>query len=173
MNDNTYIDSFSKGASDKKGADGFKHECNEVLLEQTKEKLAKSETGRRLLEIAGRRNVRFTTINNKETSVFVENKESIIISAPVTTKELPLKLVLELGAAIRDIELRYIGYDVPKPDDDPIEYANSLHTREIDKVVYRCAIAHELNKNNDLPEILEEIKKLGYIDVYNAYVNEL
>ncbi len=172
-NNNNLQDSFGKESPEKTGMEAYDHQNADKIIEKTKDILGKSKTGHRLLTVAREYGIKFSVINNKNISAFPKDTHNIVITAPADMTEPSLDMVLDMGVAIRDAEQDLLGFGVPDESGNPVEIATAIHVKEMDKLSNCCAIAYELINDAGITKILDEIKKMGHIDVYRAYVNEI
>ena len=50
-----------------------------------------------------------------------------------------------------------------------MEYATVMHTKALDAVLYMCRVVKELTNSSSFSVLLDEIKNLGHIKLYQAY----
>lgn len=159
------------GAQELQARDRFyDHDSSKKLLEQLKDDLAKSETGDRLLQVLEHLGAKVKFIKSKKLQSSVNGTNEVFLSATPDQQKANLSQLIEFGGALRELEQNAVGYGMPSMDEDPFEKASRIHTKYLDKIVFMCKIGHELESiyGNQIREVLSDF---GYIDIYNAHVD--
>lgn len=153
-------------------ADMFIHPLELELLTKTMEKLQKSETGAHLLGVVNEKELGIRVIKNRNVHGYAADHKTIFFGLPPNMTEPDGFAVLELGAAIREIEQEMVGFTLPD-DDDPLLLASTRHAKFLDIVVFMCKIAYEIKENTGSDECIKALFKLGHEDTYQAVISEM
>lgn len=148
----------------------FTHPNEEEVLVKAIEILQQSDTGAHLLGVLHEKKLGVRVIKNRNAHGYAPNLEIIYLGAPPDKAEPDTFTVLELGAAIREIEQEMVGFTMPDQESDPLMAASVRHAKYLDIIVYMCRIAIELGEKLSTTEYVETIEKLGHGDILRAYL---
>lgn len=160
------------GGERPSGKEIFMHPHEESILEEAIEILQSSDTGAHLLGVVNEKDLRVRVIKNRNPHGYVPGERLIYLGMPPDQEKPDPLTVLELGAAIRNIEHEIVGFVVPGDDQDPLMAASMRHAKYLDIIVYMCRIAIELGDSMKTAEYVDAIEDLGHGDVLRAYLAE-
>lgn len=150
----------------------YGHPYAEKIIEEAKEIIRQSETGQSLLRAQNHHNIPIHVIKGNGPSGFNPQARVIYvqIGGKVTTAE--PKAILDLIRGLREADQDLIGFKAPDPAKDIMEYATVMHSKALDAIVYICKVLKELTNSSSFPVLLDEMEKIGHINVYNAFVKD-
>lgn len=147
----------------------YGHPYGEVIIEKAKEVLRETETGRILVKVQEVHQVPIHVLKGNGESGY--NLQAGVIYVPISGKKdkLDARTIILFTKALRALEQEYIGLETPKPTQDVMEYAATLHTKNLDSILYGCKIVKELTNSSFFSDLLEALEDFGYSKLYRAY----
>lgn len=176
---NTDTENNDNGSSKLQGAFGdrgtnvnsvnYGHPYAEGIITKAKELLNETETGKTLVKVQELRKIPIQIIKGNGESGY--NPQSGVIYVPISGKKdkLDAKTLILFAKALRALEQEYVGLETPDQSMDVMEYAATLHTKNLDSVLYGCKVVQEMSSSTIFQNLLDEIDKFGYSDLYRAY----
>lgn len=151
----------------------YRHPRADSIKEELIEIMRESETGQTLINGADYHNIPIHVIRSIGESAYSPDANTVYIAAGKAEKATP-KQVLELTGALREAEQELLGMSAPDPTKDIMHYATIMHAKKLDAIVYMCKLVRDMELTNSsyFSVLLDEIKNLGHIKIYRAYVNE-
>ena len=160
---------FGGGAEGPK-EDMFAHPHEKHIIESAIDILKESETGAHLLGVGYAKKIKFHVFKNRNAHGYSPELTDIYIGAPPEQSEPDPYLILEMGAALRNIEQEYVGFTMPPEGTDPLHVAATRHAKFLDIVVFMCKIGHELSRVTDSDEYIKAIEALGHGEILKAHL---
>jgi hypothetical protein len=150
----------------------YGHPYGEQIIENAKKVLRECDTGKTLVQVQEHRNVPIQTLKGNGESGY--NPQANVIYVPISSKKdtLDAKTVILLAKALRSLEQEFVGLETPDTSVDVMEYAATLHTKNLDSVLYGCKIVKELTNSSYFPVLIDELEKFGYSNLYRAYESD-
>lgn len=158
------------GGDSQPASSVFIHPNEEHMLTKAIEILQKSDTGAHLLGVLHEKKIGVRVIKNRNAHGYTPNLQIIYLGAPPDRDEPDAFTVLELGAAIREIEQELVGFTIPDEKEDPLMAASVRHAKYLDIIVYMCRISIELGEKLGTSDYVDTIDKLGHGDILKAYL---
>lgn len=149
-------------------AETILHPDAKNVLAKTADILKTSPTGAHLLGVIYEKGVGVRVIKNRNAHGYSPTMDMIYLGAPPETTEPDPYVVLEFGAAMREIEQEMLGFTMPREDEDPLTAASIRHTKYLDIIVHMCRIAIELGEELKSTEYVDAIEDLGHGDVLKS-----
>lgn len=178
MNTDT-TDNGETGAGGLKGSFGdrgtnvnslsYGHPYGEKIIEEIKEVLRESETGRKLISVHTHHNIPVQVIKGVGASGFNPQAKIIYLQISGKVKKASPTMVLQVIKGLREADQEMLGFTAPDPAKDIMEYATVMHSKALDAIIYICKVVKELTNSSYYSVLLDEIDKLGHIKVYKAY----
>ncbi len=149
----------------------FTHPHEIPLLTKIIEVLRKSETGTHLIDVLDAKKIRVRVIKHRNAHGYTPDNKMIYLGAPADMEEPDEQVVLEFGAAIREIEQEMVGFTMPDEKSDPLMAASVKHSKILDIIAFMCKIAIELEAEIEPASYVETIENLGYGEALQMYVS--
>ncbi len=159
--------------TEEKSRDAYLHQNADTLLKQAEELLARTETGRRLLEFKNQYGVKVNVLRSNMTLTYVPDQKNVFLSCSGDLEAANKTLVLDLAAGLREAEHYAVGYILPDKDKDPEQYANMYHSKQLDISVHMCKVAYDFETDHKDTEYLDILYKNGYGSIYEAYRDQV
>jgi hypothetical protein len=150
----------------------YAHPSTKRIIADTEILLKKSKTGKELLNFARDHNIKVDIIKGPKITRYMASATQGILTLPAVQAESNPRIVLEYAALLREGEQEASGFSCPDKDENPIEYVNMAHSKNLDIVLTMCEIAYELNERLKYKEFLDELSALGHNDVYREFLKE-
>lgn len=153
----------------------LKHHPNEeAILKAITGLMASSATGKELLDYADNNEIKITLLGMKQEVSYVPSDNTIYLSWPAQDMKGSPRLIIHLTKAIREaIQDVTPGLERPEFNWPQQNHVERTIERDKDQLWHVCAVAHQLIEKHNIIEILDEIEKMGYIDLYKAYKEDL
>ncbi len=148
----------------------YGHPYGEKILEEAREILAESETGRALVNVQDHFKIPVNVIKGSGESGYAPDMNIIFLQVPGSKQEATPKLVMGYVKSLREADLEYQGEKAPDPMKDVIGYASFMHARNLDTIVHICKFVKELTNSSYFSNLLDTLPKLGLNSVYKAYI---
>jgi len=148
----------------------YGHPYAEQILEGAKEVIRESELGAALLRGQNKHNIPIHVIKGIGPSGYNVQANVIYLQAPGKTDKSSPKIILDLIKGLREADQQLIGFIAPDPTKDVMEYAAAIHAKALDATVYVCKVLKELTNSSYFSVLLDEMKNLGHIKIYQAYI---
>lgn len=174
--------------SDKKGLQGafgaqrgnaarvglsYDHPNEGGLVEALTATLAESPTGNRLLTMGHDYKVNIRVVKGAGPKGYTTEGKALYLAIPPARKKPRPVDVLNLGAALREIEHEIMGFAVPSPGQaDPLEIASLVHAKFLDIIVHMCKISREMVEKKADKAYVDAIEDLGHGDIYRMFLAE-
>ena len=128
-----------------------------------------SEAGKILVRVQTMKDVPIHVLKGNGESGY--NPQSNVIYVPISGKKdkLDARTFLLFVKAFRALEQEFIGLETPDPSTDVLDYAATLHTKNMDSIIYACKVVQEMSSSKVFQKLLDEIEAFGYIKLYRAY----
>ena len=173
MTDGTDTDNNLQGAFGDRGTNvnaiSYGHPHGDKIIEEAREVIALSETGRTLLKVIDHHRIPIQIIKGMGASGFNPQARVIYLQMGGKVKESNPDIILQLIRGLRQADQELIGFTAPDPTKDLIKYATAMHAKALDSIVYMCRVVKELTDSEYFEILLDEIRKLGHINVYKAF----
>ncbi len=163
---------FGRGAMGV-GETSYFHPLELELLTKTMEIMQKTQIGRHLLGVVDAKKVGIRVIKNRNAHGYSPDLKKIFLGLPPEMTEPDAHTVLELTAAIREVEQEIVGFRVPDEKSDPLGAAAAKHAKYLDIIVHMCKMAHELTEIDGSTEYVAAIERLGHGDILKAHLAEV
>lgn len=150
----------------------YGHPYAEQILEGAKKIIRESETGQTLLRMQAHHNIPIQIMKGTGPSGFNPQSRIIYLQIPGNTDKATPTIILNLVKGLREADQELIGFTAPDPSKDLMEYATVMHSKALDAIVYMCRFLKELTNSSYFPVLLDEMKHLGHIKVYQAYIDD-
>ncbi len=134
-----------------------------------KDVLRESETGKSLLRMQSHHKIPIHVLKGTGPSGYNPQANIIYLQIPGKVDKSSPKIILDLIKGLREADQELIGLKTPDPRKDIMEYATVMHTKALDAVLYMCRVVKELTNSSSFSVLLDEIKNLGHIKLYQAY----
>lgn len=152
----------------------YDHPNESALIEGLISILAESPTGNRLLTMSRDYKVKIHVIKGTGPQGYTTEGKALYLTIPPTRKKPKPVDILNLGAALREIEHEIMGFSVPAAGEaDPIEIASLVHAKFLDIIVHMCKIGREMAEKNADKAYIDAIEDLGHGDIYKAFLAEM
>ncbi|MEM6812532.1 MAG: hypothetical protein AAF549_08725 [Pseudomonadota bacterium] len=149
---------------------GYGHPHADKIIDQAKEIIAESETGRLLLVMLNKNLVPIQVIKGKGESGFSPEMGTIIMQIPGNVDKAHPEYVIHLIKALHEAAQERAGFKAPDPKKDIMAYASFIHGRNLDSITEVCKIVKELTNSSYFSVLLDSLRKLGLNKVYEAYL---
>lgn len=151
----------------------YDHPNEAALAEALKAALAESPIGNRLLTMGNDYKVKIRVVKGAGPQGYTTEGKALYLAVPPARKKPKPVDVLNLGAALREIEHEIMGFAVPAPGEaDPIEIASLVHAKFLDIIVHMCKIGREMVEKRADKAYIDAIEDLGHGDIYRAFLAE-
>ncbi len=148
----------------------FRHENEAAILDAAVKLLAKSETGRDLLNFARDKNISIHVLRNKQDFGYLPEQSVVYISCPANQQMPTTRAVIRLAGGLRDA-MQDIEPELQRPNvkAGKERYVRAKLDKAADIALWQTAISYEINESTGLLEILDELFTLGYRTLYEGY----
>lgn len=146
------------------------HPKRESILNQTRDLLGKSETGKRLLDIADEKDVEIRIMSSPNYQAVTTNKPLIYLFLPADQYTADYHQALQLGGALRDMEQILGGFARPSIEEPPEIFFSVSYDKNLNLLCEICKIVEEFEALN-IPESAAAMRRLGIEDIYSGYKN--
>ena len=152
----------------------YDHPNETALKEALIQTLAESPTGNRLLTMGRDYKVNIRVVKGTGPQGYTTEGKALFLAAPPARKKPKPVDVLNLGAALREIEHEIMGFAVPAPGQaDPLEIASLVHAKFLDMIVHMCKISREMVEKKADKAYTDAIEDLGHGDIYRTFLAEM
>lgn len=165
-----------QGTFDQKtGASGsvsYAHPHEKEILKKARMVLKQTKTGQELLDIANKWGVTIKVFKNRNAHGLAQDRQTAYVGLSPSQEEPDALMILELAAALREVQHILMGYTVPDESTDPLGAATAKHAKFLDIVIQMCKIGHELTESMGTSEYVDILEDLGHGEIYKAHVAE-
>lgn len=174
MNTDTENKGGMKSAFGDKGTNvnslSYSHPYAEKIVEEIKQILRESETGKKLISVHTHHNIPIQVIKGNGASGFNPQARIVYLQVSGKATQSTPAMVLQLIKGLREADQELIGFTAPDPAKDIMEYATVMHSKALDALIYMCRVIKELTNSSHFSVLLDELKNLGHINLYKAYI---
>lgn len=149
----------------------YGHPYAEQIIEGAKEVLRESSTGSILLQVQEKYKIPIHVMKGNSESGFSPEMKTIFLYAPAKINQASGEIIFDLAKAAREADLEYSGHKAPDPMKDLMAYAGFMHARNLDTVTHVCTIVKELTNSSYFSVLLDTLRKLGFNNLYKAYID--
>jgi len=152
----------------------FRHDNEAEILAAATDLLAKSETGRELLDYARNNNIAMHVLRNKQDYGVMPDAGAVYITCPAGQDMPTVRAVLQLALALR--EAMHEGDEAmkrPSPRIGRERFLQSYMKKDQDIAYIAAEVSYQLVQATGLSQIIDEIGHMGYGDVYEAYKHDV
>ncbi len=148
---------------------GYGHPHAETIIKEASDILWESKIGRTLLSVHTHHKVPIQIIKGTGASGFNPQSNIIFLQIPNKETKATPDMVIHLIKALREADQEIMGFTAPDPSKDLMEYATVMHSKTLDAIIHVCKVVKELTNSSYYSVLLDSLKKLGHIKVYQAY----
>ncbi len=134
--DNNNASGGLKGSFGDRGmnvnAMGYGHPHGDKILSELDNLVRESETGRLLLKARAKGNIPVSVMKGDGDAGFSADMKSIILQIPGKITKPNHKHLIQYVKALREADHYLMGYKIPDPQKDIMEYATVMHIKNID-----------------------------------------
>lgn len=150
----------------------YLHPNSEEIMAGIREVLQGSSTGMHLLKVTDLGGIPVNFVKGSDEPTYIPETKHIYVHVPGRMKTPKARQVLDLINALRSAEQEMLGMTAPDKNTDFLGYASMMHAKNLDCIVHMCKVVNELTNSSYFPVLLDEIEKLGHLNIYKTYVNE-
>lgn len=170
------FDGFNKKLTEPKAAPNttnradFTHPNSDALIAAATQVLALCATGQMLLDFADHAGIKMVVLSNQTEGGYSPNGKVAYINVPAGQEAGNAAIIIQLTGALREAmqeeidELKRPLLEWPEHD-----FAQRHVDRDRDRLFYVCSVAYELINEQKMREIFDEMSKIGYINLLEAY----
>lgn len=145
----------------------FIHPKEKQIIEQCKTLLAKTQSGKRMIDVLETCKVELQIIANPNIQIVTYNKPAISLFMPAAMHTADYHQALLLAAAINDVEQIMRGYKRPSIDEDDEIYLTINYDKNLKALLEMIKIIDEFkNQGND--DALVTFRRFGFQELYAA-----
>lgn len=155
------------------GPSTFQHESEEDVLRRLTGIFARVPAGKALFDDATRHGVQIKLLKGKNDFSYSPETDTVWLGLPGGQTMPKARMLIHLFMGLKEGVQEHEG--VPRPDIRlPEDQFVAIHVeKQHDILLAMVEFAHELITQLGLREILDELRKMGHIKLYEAYVEEL
>ena len=150
---------------------GYGHPYADKIIEEAKEVLRESDTGKLLIKVHNVHNIPIQVIKGTGDSGYNPDSRIVYLQVSGKSKKAEFKTILQLIKGLREADQDIMGYTVPDPNKDLMAYATAIHGKNLDTMIYICKVVKELTNSSYFSVLLEALADLGYSNFYKAYTD--
>lgn len=164
-----------KSGPAKAPSGSLRHDNEAGILESAKKLLAKSEVGRELLQFAADNGISIHVLRNKDDFGVLPDQKAVFISCPAGQDMPGVRAVIRLAGALREAMQETTGeHERPKSAKIGRErFMQQQMDQQKDMLYWQTAVVYEIHEAAGLLEIVDEYAAMGYLSLYEAYVQDL
>lgn len=149
----------------------YGHPYADQIIEEARDILEESETGRILLRVLDQYKIPIHVMKGTSESGFSPDMKTIFLNVPGKVSKVTGEIVFNFAKSIREADLEYSGHKTPDPMKDLMAYAGFMHARNLDTLTHTCLIVKELTNSSYYSVLLDSLDNLGFNDFYKAYLS--
>jgi len=150
----------------------YGHPHAESIIEQAEQIIRESETGQLLLKAKSIANIPVSVMKGMGEAGFSADSKVIYLQISGKVNKPDAKIILQYVQSLREAEQHFLGYKVPDPDKDIMEYATVMHAKNMDAITFVCKFVKELTNSSYFSVLIDAIGHMGYKEVYEVYVKD-
>lgn len=155
------------------GETPFQHESETDVLRRLTAIFTRIPAGQTLIDMANRHGIEIKLLKGRNDFSFSPDTKTVYLGLPAGQSLPRARMLLHLAMGLAEAEQEFIG--MPRPSlNMPKEQFAQIHVEKQRGILfYMCVVAHELVNQLGLREILDELTKMGHINLYKAYEEDL
>lgn len=150
------------------------HPNSDHIVERATQIMLRSYTGQKLMDFANDAQLQMVVLANRAESGYAPEGKTIYLNVPAAQDIGSAAIIIQLTAALREAmqeeidELKRPSFEWTKQ-----QFSQRHVDRGRDKRFYICAVAHELVYEHNMRELFDEMAKIGYDVLLEAYGKDL
>ncbi len=155
------------------GDNSFAHESEADVIRRLLGIFTRVPTGQRLMDMANQYGIAIKLMKGQNDFSFSPDTKTVYLGLPAGQTAPKARMLLHLAMGLQEAEQEFTG--MPRPTlTMPREQFAQIHVEKQRAIFYTmCEVAHQLVNQLGLREILDELLKMGHIDLYEAYEEDL
>ncbi len=158
------------GSKTKGSQISYGHPYSQSIIDSALDVIGQTETGQVLIRACKKGGIPIHVIKGTGQSGYSAQARIIYLQVSGKKEKADSDDILSLIKAMREADQELIGLTAPDPMKDIMKYATVMHTKNLDSIVYVCKVVKELTNSSILTDLLDGLGKLGYGNVYKAYL---
>lgn len=147
----------------------YTHPLSEEIIRECSSLLMEIPEGRRLLKYAKDKDVNLHVMTGREPGYRYGDAHNVFLVCPQNTKAVDLdEMAVNLGMAIRDVELPSLGVPHPTPGVFSPEMEKIAFNHVLDIIITMCQIVREFAEIKPQTKLVDLVEKLGHADLYRG-----
>lgn len=155
------------------GDASFQHESEEDVIRRLTGILGRVPRGKYLLDSAERHGTQIKLLKGKNEFTYSPETNTLWLGLPGGQNMPKARMLLFLTMGLREAHQEFEGAPRPPVNMPAAQFGEIHHQKQTDILLELIKVTHELVNQLGLREILDELKKLGHYNIYEAYEEDL
>lgn len=152
----------------------FAHESEEEVLRRLLGVFARVPTGQALLDGAKAHGIGIKLLKGQSEFSYSPDSNIVYLGLPAGQAAPRARMLLHLAMGLKEAEQQFTGLPRPNPQGMTPDQFAEIHVQKQKLILFSMIyFAHELVTQLGLREILDELTKMGHINLYEAYEEDL
>lgn len=152
----------------------LKHPNSDQIVAAASAAIARSTTGKMLLDYADGAGITITALTNQSEGGYSPDGKQVFIGIPAGQEQGNVNAIIQLVSGLREAMQEDLDELKRPPLDWPEQhYGQRFVDRDRDALWHVCAVAHDLIYEYNMRELFDEMTRIGYHELLEAYGKDL